>query len=379
MKRMRHILHYISVVSLIALTGCNILSNKEKRSELKINDIQTIGSHNSYKQAIEPSLLQILQKETSRSFEDLQYAHIPISQQLEDYKLRNLEIDVVYDPQGGRYANPLGMSILRQLSIDPLQYDPDGLMKKPGFKVMHVPDIDFRSNCLTLTNCLKEIKNWSDTHPNHLPILITMNTKSEQIDKPGFVKLLPFSKIALDSLDKEILSVIPKNRIIKPDDIRGNFNTLETAVLKNKWPKLDDARGKFIFVIDEFGEKRKNYLEGHSSLRGRLMFIASGPGNPEAAIMIVNDPIKNQEKIKKLVKAGYLVRTRADADTKEARKGDYTRFKAALSSGAHYISTDYYMADKNLETGYKIGFSDKKVARCNPVTIPKGCNDKILE
>ena len=194
MKRMRHILHYISVVSLIALTGCNILSNKEKRSELKINDIQTIGSHNSYKQAIEPSLLQILQKETSRSFEDLQYAHIPISQQLEDYKLRNLEIDVVYDPQGGRFANPLGMSILRQLSIDPLQYDPDGLMKKPGFKVMHVPDIDFRSNCLTLTNCLIEIKNWSDTHPNHLPILITMNTKSEQIDKPGFVKLLPLKE-----------------------------------------------------------------------------------------------------------------------------------------------------------------------------------------
>ena len=377
--KITHILYFISLILLIAFIGCKSISDKETGIQININNMQVIGSHNSYKQAIEPALLQILQKETSKSFEDLQYAHISITEQLEKYDLRNLEIDVVYDPKGGRFANPLGISILKQQGIDPLPYDPEGLMTKPGFKVMHVPDIDFRSNCLTLTQCLQEIKIWSDTHPNHLPILITMNTKSEQIDKPGFVKLLPFSKIALDSLDEEILSVIPKNRIIKPDDIRRNFKTLEAAVLKNNWPEIDSARGKFIFVLDEFGEKRKNYLEGHSSLKNRLMFVSSGPGNPEAAIIIVNDPIKNQEKIKKLVKAGYLIRTRADADTKEARKGDYTRFKAALSSGAHYISTDYYRADKNLETGYKIEFADQKVARCNPVMIPKGCNDIILE
>jgi len=41
------------------------------------------------------------------------------------------------------------------------------------------------------------------------------------------------------------------------------------------------------------------------------------------------------------VKAGFVVRTRADADTVEARSNDTTRRDAALQSGAQYVSTDY--------------------------------------
>ena len=42
---------------------------------------------------------------------------------------------------------------------------------------------------------------------------------------------------------------------------------------------------------------------------------------------------------------GYLVRTRSDANTTEARENDYSRFEAALESGAQIISTDYYLPD----------------------------------
>ena len=68
----------------------------------------------------------------------------------------------------------------------------------------------------------------------------------------------------------------------------------------------------------------------------------------------MNEPQKDWNYIQYLVRSGYIVRTRADADTVEARKGDYSRWKAALISGAQIISTDYYEADPALNTGYQV-------------------------
>ena len=45
-----------------------------------------------------------------------------------------------------------------------------------------------------------------------------------------------------------------------------------------------------------------------------------------------------------LVKQGYLVRTRSDENTEQARTDDTTRRDLALSSGAQMISTDYPQA-----------------------------------
>ena len=369
---------YMLASVIFFLIGCNS-AMEGNESSLKINNIQVIGSHNSYKQAIEPALLQLLQKETSESFEGLQYKHASMSEQLEGYGLRNLEIDVVYDPVGGRFAKPYGLELLKSQNIETLPYDTLGVINQPGFKVLHVPDIDFRTSCARLIDCLQEIKSWSEANPNHLPICITFNAKSSQVEREGFVKLLQFTPIVYDELEKEILSVIPKERIVTPDDVRGKFETLESAVKAHHWPKLEDAKGKFILVLDESGQKLADYIKNHPSLKGRLMFVKAEPGTPEAAFIIMNDPIKDKERIKTLVKAGYLVRTRADADTKEAREGDYARFEAALSSGAQFISTDYYMEDKGLGTKYKIQLPGGNIARCNYIFVNQECEDDILE
>ncbi|MDO5979011.1 phosphatidylinositol-specific phospholipase C1-like protein [Flavivirga spongiicola] len=363
----------------IIISNCKQVAKKEVKAPLRINNIQVIGSHNSFKQKIEPALLKLIEQETSQSFEGLQYGHLSFTEQLENYNLRNLEIDIVYDPKGGRYAKPLGLELLKQKGIATQPYDKHKKLEKPGFKAIHVPDIDFRSNCLRFIDCLQEIKDWSDSHPEHVPICITSNAKSDNIDKPGFTKLLPFTTEAFNALDSEILSVFPKDRIIKPDDVRGNYNTLEEAVRSHNWPKLEDARGKVMFVLDEGGEKMEAYLKGHPSLKGRVMFVAAPPGTPQAAFIIRNYPIRDQDTIKALVKAGYMVRTRADEDTKEARKGDYTRFKAALSSGAQFISTDYYEEDKSLGTDYKIKMPNGVIARYNPVLNQEQCAGETLE
>jgi hypothetical protein len=156
-------------------------------------------------------------------------------------------------------------------------------------------------------------------------------------------------------------------RLLTPDQVRGNYQTLESAVLNGNWPKVKAAKGKFIFILDETGQKLDAYTQNHPSLSGRTLFVNAQPGNPEAAIMVMNDPVKDLTKIQELVKRGYIVRTRADADTKEARRNDKSTFEAACQSGAQIITTDYYQPSRHFKSAYKITFADGSFFRENPL------------
>jgi hypothetical protein len=337
----------------------------------RMNQIQVLGSHNSYKQAIDPSLLSLLKKSGDHRLEELEYSHIAIEKQL-DLGLRALEIDVVYDPEGGRYAHPRGIAAVAENHLPPgPPYDPDGVMNKPGLKVIHIPDMDFRSNVYTFQQELALLKSWSNAHPHHLPIPITMNAKDDSSKRADFVPLLKFDKAAFDAWDAEIVAGLGPEKLITPDDVRGKYPTLEAAVLAHAWPTLASARGKFLFVLDETGQKLDTYVEGHPSLHGRIMFTDSTEGHPEAAFRIVNEAKRDTSYIQYLVRSGYYVRTRADSDTIEARKGDYSSWQAALISGAQVISTDYYQPDPALGTGYHVKLPGGQPGRWNPLLLPE--------
>lgn len=83
-----------------------------------MNQIEVLGSHNSYKQAIDPSLLSLLVKEEGDRIQGVEYSHVPIEKQL-DLGLRALEIDVVYDPHGGLYAHPKGLDLVKDSDLPP--------------------------------------------------------------------------------------------------------------------------------------------------------------------------------------------------------------------------------------------------------------------
>ncbi len=318
----------------------------------------------------------------SERMDALDYSHDSYAAQL-DAGMRSLEIDVVYDPHGGRYAAPWGVSYLKKKNLPVQPYDPKGEMKKPGFKVIHIPDIDFRSHTYSFRESLQQLKAWSDTHPGHLPIIITMNAKSDGFKQLStllkteakattddeLVQPLPFDATAFDAWDAEIREILPAQKLIVPDDVRGNYETLEKAVLAHAWPKLNEMRGRFLFVLDEHDQKMETYIKGHPSLKGRVMFVNATEGRPEAAFRIVNEPVEKLQYIQYLVRSGYLVRTRADANTVEARKGDYSRWQAALESGAHVISTDYYRPDASVKTDYHVTLPGK-VGRWNGLLLP---------
>lgn len=328
---------------------------------LKMNDLAAVGTHNSYKRAMPDETMKKVRALDPRMADALDYSHRPLVEQL-DHGARQLEIDVNYDPTGGHYAKG--------------SRDPD--LQKPGFKVLHIPGIDNASSCVLLTQCLSTIKAWSDAHPGHVPILLLFNAKDERNAARGGIDALPYDAAAYDALDAEIRAVLPPEKLIVPDDVQGAYPTLREAVLAGNWPTLDKARGRFLFALDEPPAKVAVYRGARKSLEGRVFFINTDEESPAAAYLTLNDPIAQRERIARDVAAGYLVRTRADANTVEARKNDTGPRDAALASGAQYVSTDYLWPDARLSS-YFVPIRAKAPARCNPVRRPKGCIDSSLE
>ncbi|HMI59881.1 MAG TPA: Ca2+-dependent phosphoinositide-specific phospholipase C, partial [Puia sp.] len=205
--------------------------------DLPINKVQIIGSHNSYKRAIDTALFSLLKAKNPQAAMGLEYSHVGLDEQL-DLGLRDLEIDVYADEKGGKYAHPKGLEW--EAASHPPVYDPEGEMNKPGFKVFHVQDLDFRSNCPTFSGCLKQLKAWSDAHPDHYPIYVTMNAKDAEIKLPGFTVPEKFTAEVFDRLDKEILDNLGRSYLITPDQIRGKYPTLEAAVLAGHWPSMKE-------------------------------------------------------------------------------------------------------------------------------------------
>ena len=128
-----------------------------------------------------------------------------------------------------------------------------------------------------------------------------------------------------------------------------------------------------MFVLDDKGAKRDAYRAQVPDVDDRLIFVDVPPSDPDAAVTVVNDPISDAARIRDLVTQGFIVRTRADADTVEARSGDTTRRDAAFASGAQYVSTDYVFPD-DFGTGYVVDLPGTDAARCNPVARPSGAS-----
>lgn len=326
---------------------------------LKINQIQAVGTHNSYKQAISPAQMSLLRSADPRQADGLDYAHPALTAQL-DAGARQLELDVLNDPDGGRYATPLAMKM-----ADDAPYDLTPL-KGEGMKVMHVQDIDYRSSCPLLSGCLAEVKAWSKAHPDHAPLLILLNLKEGGLDVPGAVIAVPFDAKAMDALDAEIRAVFSDSDLITPDSVQGRHASLRQAVAAGAWPRLKTARGKVMFALDAPEAQVAIYRGGRASLEGRVMFVNTLETSPAAGYITLNEPKEQAERIAAAVRAGVIVRTRADADTVEARTGDLTRQAAAFASGAQYISTDYMTADPR-RGPYRTQLPEGEVARRNPV------------
>jgi hypothetical protein len=340
-----------------------------------------IGSHNSYHLAPEGELKAGLEALVPAFAVNLDYTHRPLTEQLDQFGIRQFEIDVLADPEGGHYARRQGLGVVGQ----PIESGVPEL-DEPGYKVLHIQDVDFRTTCLTLVACLTEIEAWSTAHPAHIPLHVMIEIKVETIEDialdAGFVLPdvgvqwtvpIPITAELLTDLENEVLSVFDPSRIISPDDVRGEYDTLPEAIDADGWPTLGAARGKVMLSLINDDASADLYREGAPALEGRLMFTHADPGAPDAAVVRFDDPTADAEAIAQALAAGYLVRTRSDVAT--TPDGDASRRDAALASGAQYVSTDVY---DDVGRGFVVRLPGDVVVRCSPVTATDVCVDAEL-
>lgn len=363
---------------------------------VRINEIQVLGTHNSYAQGLDPGMGALLDARLGNSlgsliermppaaralFEEehpnvlppsemLKYAHPSLTAQLE-LGVRSLEIDVNPDPAGGQFAQPIGYRMLREQGVAGLPPYDNSAMTAPGFKVLHMPDIDFRSSCPTLRLCLTQVRAWSEAHPGHVPLFLVIEAKTQDLHiLPGATATVPFSAALFDDLDRELEQTMGRERIITPDDVRGRHATLNAAIRAGAWPTLATARGKVLFLMITANGPAgaAGYLEGHPSLRGRMAFLRAQPGEDHAAFLMFDNALARAAEIRQYAQQGYLIRTRSDIETYEAKVNDRTRADAAFASGAQIVSTDFEVEGNAFGTGYVVRLPAGGTARCRPYT-----------
>ena len=184
---MRKIFFTLSVVVLFSCKkeGINekiLFPIENKFDDLKINQMQFVGSHNSYRIKTNPKILNFLFSiqavlPSDLAPESLDYEHLTLTEQLNDYGIRNLEIDIYNDPIGGQFSKRklnalVGESVNANI---PSLFD-------PGFKVLHIPDVDYNTHNFTFKSAIQEIKNWSDANQDHLPIFIYIEPKETSVE-----------------------------------------------------------------------------------------------------------------------------------------------------------------------------------------------------
>jgi hypothetical protein len=292
---------------------------------LRLNHLQMVGTHNSYHVAPDPP-----------SLPQWDYSHDPLDEQLQWQSVRSVELDIHVNPDG-------------------------------GFDVFHFPLADEGTNCRDFAVCLGLLKTWSDAHPWHVPLFVLLEPKDDVDDQT--------LEDRYDDIDAAILAVWPAERLVTPDDIRGEHASIRQALETDGWPLLGEVRGKAIFVMLDEKTHRDGYMEGRPNLEGRVMFARGGRGQPWGAILEHGNPQRDEAVIRSAVDEGYLVRTSV-GDPGEQNEVAAERLVAALRSGAHVISTDYPVARQGRDA---VALPDGAPARCNPVTAPSGCRSGDVE
>lgn len=363
----------------VALTGVAWPTADQSAGGVRLNQTQFMGAHNAYHRELSDAEKKI-QVSQDPNAGNIWYSHASLPDQLGAQNIRALELDLFPDPAGGLYANPL----LRRLAGLPALTDPE--LAKPGIKVMHIADFDYNTTCRTFVRCLQQVKGWSDANPRHTPIVIQLELKQSdpRIVAAGGAQSPPWDAGQLNGIDTEVRSVFGPGDLLTPDDVRRPGLTLEQSVLTKGWPTVDDVRGKVMFFFDNGGPGaiRDAYRADHPNLEGRAVFTRGPEGQPDAAVTMVNDPRgANATEIQRLVRKGYLVRTRSDEPMSTILTRDFSRVGIALGSGAQVVTTDFPVVGMaaRYDSDFVAQLPGAVAVRCNPVVAAARCHDHSLQ
>lgn len=303
---------------------------------LRFDQIQTLGTHNSY---------HVLVGSPADPSHD--YTHPPLATQL-DQGLRHFELDVHRAPDGGPH------------------------------RVYHIVGIDPGTSCELLQDCLTHVRDWSLAHPEHHLIVILIEPKDDIATIYADIGQDPKNSGEdlwagqIPTIDTVITSVFDTPHLLTPSSFRSlsSSTTLRDSLENQGFPTIAQTRGQVALVLNDTSAQRAEY---RASGEG-LMFVFGEVGEDDVAFVKADDPLEDPTRLRKAVEAGYVVRTRADADLEV----DPARRDAALASGAQLITTDFPLTEAPA-SGYGVWLEGGAPSRCNPVSAPPGCDTTTLD
>ena len=322
----------MGLVALLLLTGLSGCFGEETEEvspleEIRLNHLRMKGSHNSYH--VKTPGVSTLDPENN-------YTHADLDVQADRLGVRQFELDVHYIP---------------------------GL----GLRVYHTP-LDPSTNCEGFAGCMGVLLNWSTENPQHAPLWLFIEPKN----LPTVVQELDI----LEMIQTEIAATWPEDRTITPTDVQGDAPDLRTAITSNGWPTLEESRGKALFVLLDKTEIRDLYVERNPTLENQTMFAIVDESHSLASVISFVNPDTHGDRLLDASAMGFMVRTRPDEATIEAREVNYSRLELALETGANFITTDF--PGNDMEANFAIWLSEGPVM-CNPQTAPEHCTTRDIE
>ncbi|GMH33994.1 hypothetical protein BSKO_01828 [Bryopsis sp. KO-2023] len=392
------------------------------KEDVKLNEIQVLHSHNSFHVAPNADLLDLLKSPVVQSalldpgllgsIQSLEYSHVSLTEQLKKFGVRSFELDVFYDPEGGLFASRAGAKLagLNGTSDDPA-------WKEPGYKVFHIPDLDFETTCVGLQSCLTEIRTWSEENPDHIPITIYIEPQSFDTEKAlgqdgtslvetllqvqegeprKLATTLPINTKAFEALKEEILEALDSSQLITPDELTKNSGSLKEVIIDaGNWPTVSELRGRIVIVISPpFTDE---LLRIYPNLKGSPFFPSAFKQSinehtlfvfPDALAPTLTGNVSTWDEqievlvadVQGFVEQGYIVRAFTDSFSLEARDNFTARSTAIAAAGAHFLSTDFPggRTPTLFDSNYTVELKNAASAVCNPVTAPSTCKSSSL-
>src|ERR1700691_3174904 len=120
----------LSAGALLSALSCAAAAPGSNDS-VKINQIQVIGTHNSYHAGLAPSEAKLWEQKNPKLYQSLEYPQRPLAEQV-TAGVPQIELDIYGDSEGGRYAQPMGPDAVAAAGLPKdADFDPAGLMNQP--------------------------------------------------------------------------------------------------------------------------------------------------------------------------------------------------------------------------------------------------------
>lgn len=418
--------------ALVAVCGQNLTNSQ--LDLLAFNQIQAIATSKSFHLAPPQAVLDLMNTSKYQTGvldklfipQSFVYNHTTITEQL-NMGILNFELWIMDDYTGGRYAYSAGAKLA---GLNGTLSDPT--LMQPGYKILSMADWDYGSTVYLLDNFIKEVLQWTATHPNHLPLVVVVHPATSGVtgdvvtdvsrlrggskalkSTPGLPQNFTdpqalgdgnafAADIDLQKFDATLRKLVPATKLFTPDKLRGTKTTLREAVFppNGSWPTIASLRNTIMFVADP--GFLNDYLKAFPGLKNASMFpsndassdnpnvvfldvevdtsVASGLLNTvsfnneisSSATKTVDDGAAN---IKAQVEQGFIVRAAVDRNLVEAYHNYIYRLQQfATVGGAQYLMTATEVVQPAIPNStYSVNPTNAPgfsggPAVCNPVT-----------